>query len=132
MGNAGIADRWDGPGWRWWALACGVSLVLVTALVAVLASAITGERTSALLMLGLLGELVVLSFVGSGMLTGTSRRMSRGGLQRETATLDTDYRPAEEREADRERDQERRDRRTIRAGIIALPVFLTFAYLLFR
>ncbi len=132
MEGTGFTDRWNGPGWRWWALLAGVALVLVAILGATLFSAILDERISALLTLALLGELVILSFAGSGMLTGTSRRMSRGGLQRETATIDTDYKPAGEREAERARDRERQDRRTIRAGIMALPVFLTFIYLLFR
>jgi hypothetical protein len=132
MQNLDIVSRWDGSGWRWWALAGGVALVILTVLLSQVAALLLDERTSALLLIGLLGELVVLSFMGSGMLKGTTRRMSRGGLQRETATLDTDFGTEQEREVERARDRERQDRRTIRCGIMALPVFLTVLYLLFQ
>lgn len=106
--------------------------MLVTAVVALLASLVTSERASVYLIIGLLAELFILSLMGSGMLAGTSRRMSLGGLQRETATIDTDFKPPEERGADKERDHQLRDRRTIRMGIMALPVFLALIYMLFR
>jgi len=118
--------------WRWQALAVGVALVLITAIVALLASLVTGERAAVFLTIGLLFELFILCLMGSGMLSGTSRRMRLGGLQRETATIDTDFKQPEERGADKERDQQLRDRRTIRIGIMALPVFLAFIYMLFR
>jgi hypothetical protein len=132
MDHVSLEARWDGPGWKWWALAAGVGLVLVTVVLAALASIVLDERVSALLTLGLLIELIALSMMGSGALSGTSRRMSRGGLARETATIDIDHKSPEKREAERERDRERRDRRTIRIGIMALPVFLTFVYMLAR
>jgi hypothetical protein len=127
-----IDTRWNRLDWRWRALATGFALVLVTVLVALLASLVIGERTSAFLTIGLLAELFILSLIGSGMLAGTSRRMSLGGLQRETATIDTDFKPPDESGAGKERDRQLRDRRTIRVGIMALPVFLAFIYMLFR
>jgi len=123
---------WNRLDWRWQALAAGIALVLTTALVALLASLVTSERASVFLTIGLLAELFILCMIGSGMLSGTSRRMSLGGLQRETATIDTDFKPPEKRKVDKERDQQMRDQRTIRIGIMALPVFLAFIYMLFR
>ena len=117
-------DRWHGPSWRSWALAAGIGLVVAAAIVAALVSVLLDERMSVLLTVALLVEMLCLCMSGTGMLTSTSRRMSRGGLARETATIDTDRRPPEERKADTERDRMERDRRTIRAGIMVLPVFL--------
>lgn len=127
-----VAERWNGAAWRWWALAAGLGLVVATAGIAWLVVRVAGESFPALLSLALLAELLLLSLLGSGLMTGTSRRMSRGGLARETATIDIDHRSPEEREADKERDRAAKDRRTIRMGIMALPVALTLIYLLAR
>ena len=132
MQDSSQETGWDGPGWRWKALGTGIGVVALTALLAQLASFALGEPASVFLTIGLLIELFVLSFMGSGMLEGTSRRMSRGGLQRETATIDIDYKPAPQHEADKQRDRDSADRRTIRVGIMALPVFITFVYMLLR
>lgn len=102
-----------------------MTLALASTIVAALLSILLGERASVLVIVALLAELFLISMVGTGMLTATSRRMSRGGLTRETATIDIDRRPPEKRELDAERDRVERDRRTIRAGIMALPVFLS-------
>ena len=107
-------------------------MAAMTALPAGLIAAITGQPFSAIMALGLLAELLVLSMMGSGMLSGTSRRMSLGGLSRETATLDIDERLSKHSETERARDSQLRDRRTTRAGIMLLPALLTFIYLLAR
>lgn len=122
--------RWDGPGWRWWSLLAGCALVLVSVVLAILAGLMLGEKTTALLTIILMAELFVLCMTGSGLLMSTTRRMSRGGLQRETATIDIDHRPPDERKAERQRDQERRDRHTIRTAIVTLPTLVTFIALL--
>lgn len=131
-GTAWFQERWDGPARNWWSLLAGCVLVTVSACVALILGLLTGQPVSALLAILLLAELLLLCMMGSGLLIATSRRMSRGGLQRETATIDTDHRPPEMREAERNRDQDRRDRQTIRAACVALPVLLTFTYLLIR
>lgn len=132
MTTEDLREHWNGPHWRWWALAGGVGLVLLTAALAYLASIVLEQSTSTLLAPGLLAELLVLSMMGSGVLNATSRRMSRGGLARETATLDVDHGAREPSTADKERDREARDRSTIRSAIMLLPVLLAFIYLLAR
>ncbi len=129
---AKMRQRWNSPRWRWWALAGGAGLVLLTTALAFLSSVLLGQPADALLAIGLLAELLVLGMMGSGMLDTTSRRMSRGGLARETATLDTDNTAREQSLAEKERDREARDRRTIRCAIMLLPVLLAFIYLLAR
>ncbi len=127
-----IREHWNGPFWRWWALAAGGAIVGLTALMALLLSLIVGQSMAALLAIALLAELLILSMIGSGTLTATSRRMSRGGLARETATLDLDYKSQEQSEAEKERDRKARDRRTIRIATMILPLILTLMYLLAR
>lgn len=131
-GAAWFHERWDGPARHWWALLAGCSLVLVSALIGLIAGFITGQPASALLTILLIIELLVLCMMGSGLMLATSRRMSRGGLQRETATIDIDHRLPETREAERNREQQRRDRQTIRAACMALPVLIVLVYLLVR
>jgi hypothetical protein len=132
MTTESMRKRWDGPHWRWWALAGGIVIVMLTTILATFASIILDQSIAALLTIGLLAELVILSMMGSGMLSATSRRMSRGGLARETATLDVDYTAREQSAAEKERDRDARDRRTIRFAIMLLPVLLAFVYLLAR
>lgn len=127
-----MRERWDGRHWRWWALAGGIGIVMLTLALATLASLILDQAIAALLALGLLAELLILSMVGSGMLSATSRRMSRGGLARETATLDVDYAAREQGTAEKERNRAARDRRTIRVALILLPVLLALVYLFAR
>ena len=132
MTTENMRERWDGPHWRWWALAGGSGIVMLTSVLATLASIILDQSIAALLALGLLAELLILSMMGSGMLGATSRRMSRGGLARETATLDVDYTAREQSTAEKERDRDARDRRTIRFAVMLLPVLLALVYLLVR
>lgn len=129
-GTAWIHERWDGPARLWWSLLIGCILVILSAFLAWIAGRLFGQPVRELLTILLLAELLVLCMMGSGLLVATSRRMSRGGLQRETATIDTDHLPPETREAERRRDQERRDRQTLRAACLALPVLLAFVFLL--
>lgn len=127
-----MRGHWDGPHWRCWALAGGFGIVALTTALATLASVVLDRSMTALLAIGLLAELLILSMMGSGMLSATSRRMSRGGLARETATLDIDYSAREQSAAEKEHDRGARDRRTIRFAIMLLPALLTFVYLLAR
>ena len=124
-----IRDRWDGHHWRWWALAAGMVLVGMTFLVATAISLVReGERTS-LALLGLALELVVLGVTGSGMLDGLSGRAIAGGMARQPLP---DFRMTRPTSAEPgEAEQRRRDRKIIRAGLAALPVFVTFLILLF-
>lgn len=131
-GAAWFQERWDGPARHWWSLLAGCGLVLVSAVIGLITGFLTGQPVSALLTILLMIELLVLCMMGSGLMLATSRRMSRGGLQRETATIDIDHRPPETREAERNREQQRRDCHTIRTAFVALPVFLTLIYLLIR
>lgn len=125
-------QHWDGPYWRRWAFVGGIAMVAMTVLPAWLAATVTGQPFSAIMALGMLAELLVLSMMGSGMLSSTSRRMSRGGLARETATLDIDEQLSDQGGLDRDRQSQMRDRRTTRAGIMLLPPLLIFVYLLAR
>ena len=123
---------WDGPRWRWWTLLVGVTLVPLSVGIGALIALALGQDTIALIMLILMVELLIVSVIGSGLLDSMSRRMSRGGLARETFDLDElNRRLGKTSEEDEEAEQARRDRRTIRAGLLALPIMSAFGYLLF-
>jgi hypothetical protein len=123
---------WDGPRWRWWTLLVGVVLVPLSVSIGALIALALGQDTIALIMLILMVELLIVSVIGSGLLDSMSRRMSRGGLARETFDLDElNRRLGKTSEEDEEAEQARRDRRTIRAGLLALPIMSAFGYLLF-
>jgi hypothetical protein len=132
MMTGNMRERWDGLHWRWWALAGGIGMVVLTFVLVTLASTVLDQSIAALLTLVLLAELLILSMMGSGMLSATSRRMSRGGLARETATLDVDYAARARSTFEKERDRDARDRRTIRYAIMLLPVLVACVYLLAR
>jgi hypothetical protein len=122
----GIKDRWEGPAWRWWALGCGVVLTTSTAAAAMLVAALSGGDARSLTLLGLLIELLAIGISGSGMLDGLSGRAIAGGMARQPLPerrLRSTSRPAT--------DQARRDRHTIRAGILAVPLLVVFLVLLF-
>lgn len=125
-----LRNRWDGQHWRWWALVAGLLIVPGMAVIAILFSLVLGDPIKGLWTFGLLAALFVLSLLGSGMIKNTSRRVTRGGLAHRSATIETDNRSPEERKAEEERERKELDRRTIRMGIMALPVFVTFIYLL--
>lgn len=127
-----IQARWDGPRWRWWTILVGMALVALSAAVGALFALVLNQDSTALIMLILLVELLIFSITGSGVLDSMSRRMSRGGLARETVDIDElSARLGQDLEYDSEAEQARRDRRTIRAGLLALPVMMAFGYLLF-
>jgi len=123
---------WDGPRWRWWTLLAGIALVPLSVGIGALIALALGQDTIALIMLILMVELLIVSVIGSGLLDSMSRRMSRGGLARETFDLDElNRRLGKTSEENEEAEQARRDRRTIRAGLLALPITIAFGYLLF-
>lgn len=119
-------DRWDGPAWRWWALGAGVALAVVTGLFGVVLAAGIGGDERSLTLLGLLVELSVAGLAGSGMLEGLSSRAIAGGMARQP--LPERRKPVRQIS---ETDRLRRDRVTLRAGLIALPLLITFLSLLF-
>ena len=119
-------DRWDGRHWRWWALLAGVVLTALAIGLAAVVSTLTGEKMMPLTFLFVTALLFVLSMIGSGMFDGLASRTIAGGLARQPAE-DTRVKRAEPGDTDRHR----RDRRTIRAGLAALPIFVTFIFLLF-
>jgi hypothetical protein len=121
-----IRDRWDGPHWRRWALASGLILTAVGTAVAAGLATLFDQDAPALIQLVLLIELVTLSVIGSGMFDGLASRAIAGGLARQPAEDNRAARPAPT-----DADRARRDRRTIRSGLAALPIFVTFSALLF-
>ena len=127
-----LLTLWDGPRWRWWTLLAGIAVVPLSVGIGALFALALSQDTVALIMLILMVELLIVSVIGSGLLDSMSRRMSRGGLARETFDLDElNRRLGKTSEKDDETEQARRDRRTIRAGLLALPITLAFGYLLF-
>ena len=124
-----LIERWNGPRWWLWTFAAGLLLLAATVAVAVALAYLLGHNPAALTMLGLLIEILVISIIGSGFVDSLSRRLSMGGLARETADLE------EMTESERERvieyDRRRSERKTLAAGIIVLPLFVTFCILLF-
>lgn len=127
-----LAARWNGPGWRWWTLLAGVLLVPLTALLAAGVAELTDEAFEPLLLLFLIVEILAASLLGSGLLDSLTRKMTRGGLARES----TDYVNAADKmgdlEALEERNREAQDRLTIRAGLIVLPLIITFVFFMTR
>jgi len=121
-----IKDRWDGPYWRWWALGGGVALTGITAIAAIVIAALIGGDGRSLALLALIVELFGTGLLGSGMLEGLSGRAIAGGMARQPLP--------EQRKRARpisESDRAHRDRITIRASLIALPLLITFLLLLF-
>lgn len=100
------------------------------AVIALLFSLVLGDPIKGLWTFGLLAALFVLSLIGSGMIKSPTRRVTRGGFANKSATIDIEHKSAEELEAEKEREQKELDRRTIRMGIMALPVLVVFIYLL--
>jgi hypothetical protein len=119
-------DRWDGRHWRWWALLGGIALTGLALALAAGLSTIREEDTAPLAFLIITIILFAISIVGSGMFDGLASRSISGGLARQQAPDARDYR-AKTRVSDRAR----RVRRTIRCGLAALPLAITFLFLLF-
>lgn len=122
-------DGWDGPRWWLWTFGAGVVLVLLTVAVMVPLAYLLGHDPKALTMLGLLAEILILSMLGSGFVDSMSRRLTMGGLTRETADLGNVTESERERAAEEQR--QKAERRTLRAGIVVFPMFLLFCILLF-
>ena len=118
-------ERWDGRHWRWWALLAGAALTAIALGLAVAISTTIGGNTAPLAFLFVTLILFVLSMIGSGMFDGLAGRAISGGLARQP-TEDT----RAERQPLNDTDRAHRDRRTIRSGLIALPVFVAFLALL--
>lgn len=123
--------RWHGPDGKWWALAAGIGIVVLTALVAATGAIAFEQDGRAMFVVGVLLELAVLCIIGSGLLTTTSRRLSQGGLTRETTFIDSRRRNLTEGHPRRERDRSAQDRRTVRMGTMALPLFIALIGALF-
>ena len=125
-----LAERWDGPRWRWWTVAGGVLLSFLLATVAVVVAALMDQRVVPLLMLFLIVVILAGSIVGSGILDSMTSRMSRGGLARETTEL------VEEALTDKDRRRQERqlrqvqDRRTIRSALFIVGPGILFIYLM--
>jgi hypothetical protein len=119
-------DRWDGRHWRWWALLAGIALTGLAIALATVLSTIREEDTAPLAFVIITILLFAISIVGSGMFDGLAARSISGGLARQPAPDARASRPASS-----ERDHARRDRRTIRCGLAALPLAITFLVLLF-
>ncbi|MGH9174558.1 MAG: hypothetical protein ACRD1H_09375 [Vicinamibacterales bacterium] len=121
-----LRERWDGRYWRRWTLLAGGVLTAISAALATGVAAILGEERTPLVLLVLMLELAAISALGSGMFDGLAGRAIAGGLARQ---------PAEDQRGRRSRlsdsDRARRDRRTIRAGVLALPLLMTFGALMF-
>ena len=121
-----IRRRWEGSHWRWWAFAAGVALVGLALLLASIVSLVRDGEWEPLVLLGLMAELLALGIAGSGMLDGLAGRPIAGGMARQPLPDERGNRPLAP-----SADQEHRDRKTIRSGLAALPVFVTFVVLLF-
>jgi hypothetical protein len=126
-----LRDIWDSPHWRWWTLLAGILLVLISAGVAVVVATVIGHNPRALTLLFLMVEAFTISLVGSGMLDGLSRRMSRGGLARETSDIDEMRERMTGKRKLSDEEVALRDRRAIRSGLLVLPVIIGFIILLF-
>jgi hypothetical protein len=121
-----LRDRWDGNRWSWWALMAGGLLVLLALVAGLTASLVLPGGWSSLVLSGLLVELIAIGVVGSGMLTGLASRAIAGGMARQPL-------PEQRRGAHdlTEHERTRRDRRTLRAGVMALPILAAFVILLY-
>ncbi|HEX5165656.1 MAG TPA: hypothetical protein VFV93_09695 [Thermomicrobiales bacterium] len=121
-------DRWNGRHWRWWALLAGVALTGLALALAAGLSAVREEDTAPLAFVIITLILFTISIAGSGMFDGLAARAISGGLARQPAP---DARANRSSPSESESDRARRDRRTIRCGLAALPLAVTFLVLLF-
>ena len=130
-----VRERWIGPRWRWWALLAGVALSAACLLLGALIAALFGADAPSLMLLLLMLALVVVALVGAGLLERLNSRMITGqGLERQPLPEQRRRPPMPGARVVMEKsaEQERRDRTTIRAGLMVLPLLAAFFYLLFR
>lgn len=154
-----LREQWSGSAWRWWSLGLGVLLTALAFGVGAVFHAVraSGGGSSndgdgqALTGVLLITALLVASLIGSGMLESVTARTRSStaaqprGLERRLpqagASAGADEPPpatVEEGRIRRRRrgpvlsdaEQARQDRRTIRAGLVALPLFLALMFLL--
>jgi hypothetical protein len=130
-----LRERWTGPRWRWWALLAGIALTGVCLGVGWLLGVAFGADAPSLMLLCLMLALVAVALVGAGLLERLSSRMIVGqGLERQPLPDDAKPRPpgAPRVVITKTAEQERRDRTTIRAGLMELPLLVAFFVLLFK
>ncbi len=147
-----LGERWTGPSWRWWSLGAGVALAGAVWGIGALLDGVRGIDGGPLSGVLLISALLIVSLLGSGMLDSvTSRVRTSGGsgggsgLQRRTppgsdpaARMAADDLPARRSRrhprgrnpALNDAEQERQDRRTIRCGLVALPLFVVLLVML--
>jgi hypothetical protein len=129
-----LRERWTGPRWRWWALLAGVALTAACLLLGWLLGELFDADAPSLMLLCLMLALVVDALVGAGLLERLSGRMLVGqGLERQPLPDDAKPRPTGDPRVayTKTAEQERRDRTTIRAGLMVLPLLAAFLVLLF-
>ena len=130
-----MQTRWSGPRWRWWAVLAGLALTGCCLLLGLLLATLFGVDAPALMLLCLMLALIIVALIGAGLLERLNSRMVLGqGLERQPLPSES----ATRRAADprlvltRTADQERRDRTTMRAGLMVLPLLVAFGVLLSR
>ncbi len=119
---------WNGSHWKWWSVLAGAALTLVSAVVAVFVGFVISDRPLPLLLLLLLALIFAVSLAGSGLLESVSGTLNRGGLARESTNFVDKIQSEQEKSRTEMENVAARDRRTIRAGLIVLPMILAFAY----
>jgi hypothetical protein len=122
---------WRGPRWRWWALLAGLALTGACLLGGLLCAELFGMSASALMLLWVLLALLVTGAIGAGLFDRFSEAQPSSPPRRPTlAARMAPQTPEELVPHVKTADEERRDRTTIRAGIIALPLVIAFFVLL--
>jgi hypothetical protein len=130
-----LRDGWSGPRWRWWALLAGLILTGACLLLGLLLATLFNTDAPSLMLLCLMVALVAVALVGAGLLERLSSRMVTGqGLERQPLPQKPDPKPGAGPRPmpPRTAEQERRDRTTIRAGLVVLPLIIAFGFLLYR
>jgi hypothetical protein len=124
-----LKGAWSGRHWRWWTLVAGSALTGLLCGAAVLVAWAFDADSASLALLLLVVALLAISLVGAGVLDRLSARMIQGGLARQPAQQPDE---AERKQSLSDTEMRRRDRLTMRAGIMVLPVFRVFLILLFN
>lgn len=127
-------ERWDGPRWRWWALAVGLALTGLCALLGAALGALFNADVPSLILLFVTLALFISAIIGAGLLERVTGRVALSqGLERQPPAAQPHARQPLDPRAPIERtpEMERRDRNTIRAGLVVLPLLAVFIGLLF-